>query len=261
MINALHSAATGMEAQQTRIDAIANDLANVSTVGYKTTRPEFEDLYYDQVKTPGNKNNENVQSPNGIQLGHGVKMTSMTKVFTPGDVDNTGQPLDVAIAGHGFFQLTDENGNPVYSRNGVFQVNADGEIVNTNGLRLEPTLSVPQNTTSITIGTDGTVSIKTSETGDSQELGKIEVAMFQNPSGLENLGGNIYRATNASGAFVTVTPGKDGSGKLQQGFLEHSNVNVGETLINMVVAQRSYESNAKVIETADRMMQAVNNIL
>src|SRR3990167_268577 len=214
MINALRSAATGMGAQQARIDAIANDLANVSTVGYKTTRPEFEDLYYDQVKTPGNKNNESVQSPNGIQLGHGVKMTSMTKVFTAGDVENTGQPLDLAMTGQGFFQLSDENGNAVYTRNGVFQVNADGDIVSPNGLKLEPNITVPQTVTSITIGTDGTVSIKTSESGDSQELGKIELATFQNPSGLENLGGNLYRATDASGAFTAVKPGLEGAGKL-----------------------------------------------
>lgn len=250
-----------MEAQQARIDAIANDLANIATVGFKRGRPEFEDLYYDQIKTPGNKNNENVQSPNGIQIGHGVKMTTMTRIFTPGNVENTGQPLDVAIAGQGFFQLVDENGNDVYSRNGVFQVNADGDIVNLAGLKFNSGITVPTNATSVTIGTDGTVSYKTSESGDSQDVGKIELAMFQNPSGLENLGGNLYRATDASGAVVSTIAGKDGAGKLQQGFLEQSNVNVGESLISMVVAQRSYESNAKVIETADRMMQSVNNIL
>lgn len=261
MINALRSASTGMDAQQTRIDGIANDLANVNTVGYKKARADFEDLYYDQVKTPGVQNTESVESPNGIQVGHGTKLTSLTKVFTPGDIETTHQPLDFAIEGNGFFQFTDENGNTVYSRNGVMQVNAEGNLVNTNGLTLEPTITIPTNTQTITVGRDGTVSVRTADSSDAQSLGQIQVAMFQNPAGLQYLGSNLYRATDASGSATVVVPGADGSGKLQQGFLESSNVNVGEALITMVVAQRSYESNAKVIETADRMMQAVNNIM
>jgi flagellar basal-body rod protein FlgG len=261
MINALRSAATGMGAQQTRIDGIANDLANINTVGYKRSRAEFEDLYYDQIKTPGGQNSENIQSPNGIQLGHGTKLTSMSKVFTPGDVENTGQSLDVAIEGQGFLQFVDENGVTVYSRNGTLQVNKDGNIVNSNGLPLEPSVNIPANTSSISISKDGIISVKTPDSDQDQEIGRMEVAMFQNPTGLEYLGSNIYKPTEASGTATVATPGLEGSGKISQGFLESSNVNVGEALISMVVAQRSYESNSKVIETADRMMQAVNNIL
>lgn len=261
MINALHAASTGMSAQQTRIDGIANDLANLNTVGYKKTRAEFEDLYYDQVKLPGASNSATTISPNGIQVGHGTKMTSLTKIFSAGDIESTGQQLDLAIEGQGFFKFTDENGNAVYSRNGTLQLNQDGALVNSNGLLMDPSFTIPSTTTSVTIGKDGTISIKTADSADVQELGKIQLSMFQNPAGLEYLGSNLYRETTGSGTATSVDPGNDGAGKLEQGFLESSNVNIGDALISMVVAQRSYESNAKVIETADRMMQSVNNIL
>ena len=261
MINALHSASTGMSAQQTRIDGIANDLANLNTVGYKKTRAEFEDLYYDQIKASGSSNSDSTISPNGIQVGHGTKMTSMTKIFTAGDIESTGGQLDLAIGGQGFFKFTDENGNAVYSRNGTLQLNQDGALVNGNGLVMDPSFTIPSTTTSLNIGKDGTVSIKTSDSVDAQNLGKIQLAMFQNPAGLEYVGANLYRETTGSGTATTVNPGADGSGQIQQGFVESSNVNIGDALISMVVAQRSYESNAKVIETADKMMQSVNNIL
>lgn len=261
MLNSLRSAATGMEAQQTRIDNIANDLANVNTVGYKKTKVDFEDLYYDQIKAPGTLNSQNTESPNGIQVGHGTKLTSVGKVFTAGDIQQTGQSLDVAIEGKGFFQLTDSEGNAIYSRSGVFQINKDGEIVSQNGELLEPAVTVPANAKSITIGTDGVITVSTADSETAQEVGNIELAMFQNPAGLIYLGGNNFKESSASGTPVLVTPGLEGSGEILQGFLESSNVNVGESLINMVVAQRSYESNAKVIETADRMMQSVNSIL
>lgn len=261
MINAMRTAATGMTAQQTRIDGIANDLANVNTVGYKRVRAEFEDLYYEQLKTPGVKNSANVNSPNGVQVGHGTKLTALSKIFTPGDMESTGQELDIAIEGNGFLQFIDANGQNVYSRNGVLQVDRDGNLVNANGLALEPSMTVPANVKSITIGRDGIVSVSTADADEAQEIGQIQLAMFMNPAGLEYLGSNLYKATQASGEATTVNPGEDGSGSLAQGFLENSNVNVGESLISMVIAQRSYESNAKVIETADRMMQTVNNIV
>lgn len=261
MINALRSAATGMNAQQTLIDGLANDLANINTSAYKKSRAAFEDLYYDQIKAPGATNAQNLKSPNGIQVGHGTKLTAIYKDFTTGDLKQTDQALDLAIEGNGFFILTNAEGEKVYSRDGVMQLDDQGNIVNGNGLKLDPALTVPINTTSITISKDGIVSIKTSDSAEIQELGQISLAMFQNPAGLEYAGGNLYKETGASGTAATVLPGVEGSGKISQGFVEGSNVNVGESLISMVVAQRSYESNAKVIETADRMMQSVNNIL
>ena len=261
MINALRSAATGMSAQQTQIDGIANDLANINTSAYKRSRATFEDLYYDQIKSPGAINAQNIKSPNGIQVGHGTKLTAIYKDFTTGDLKQTDQALDLALEGNGFFQLTNAEGESVYTRDGVFQLDGDGSVVNSNGLKVEPNITIPVNTTSITISKDGVISIKTSDSQEVQEVGQMQVAMFQNPAGLEYLGGNVYKQTSASGTATPVNPGQEGSGKIVQGFVEGSNVNVGESLISMVVAQRSYESNAKVIETADRMMQSVNNIL
>lgn len=261
MINALRSAATGMNAQQTLIDGLANDLANINTTAYKKSRAAFEDLYYDQIKAPGSTNAQNVKSPNGIQVGHGTKLTAIYKDFATGDLKQTDQALDLAIEGKGFFALTNAEGATVYTRDGVMQLDDQGNLTNTNGLKLEPNLTIPTNTTSLTISKDGIVSIKTSDSAEVQELGQIQLNMFQNPAGLEYLGGNIYRESSASGTATQVNPGQEGSGKISQGFVEGSNVNVGESLISMVVAQRSYESNAKVIETADRMMQSVNNIL
>jgi len=261
MINALRTAATGMEAQQTRINSISNDLANVNTPGYKKSRAAFEDLYYDQVKLPGALNDAAEETPNGIQIGHGTRLTSVSKIFTNGTTNNTGNSLDLAIEGQGFFVMVDSNGDEVYTRNGTFQANKDGEVVNQAGLVLEPSITLPTNIVSLNVAADGTVSAVTSDNEVAQELGSIEVAMFANPAGLQYVGGNLYKASGASGEVVKVAPGEDGSGKVAQGFLENSNVDIGESLITMIVAQRSYEANSKVIEAADRMMQQANNLL
>lgn len=260
MLNALRSAATGMEAQQIRIDGIANDLANVNTTGYKKAKADFEDLYYDQIKTPGALEDQNTASPTGIQVGHGTKLTAIAKVFTNGELQQTQQQLDLAISGNGFFTVTDSSGNTYYTRNGTFMVNKDGLLSTTTGMTLDPQISIPTTATSLTIADDGTVSTSASGETTATTLGQITLAMIPNPAGLKYLGSNNYQVTDASGAATAVTPGAEGSGKIMQGFLESSNVNVGESLINMIVAQRSYEANAKVIETADRMMQSVNNI-
>lgn len=260
MLNALRSAATGMEAQQVRIDGIANDLANVNTTGYKKAKADFEDLYYDQIKSPGALENSSTKSPTGIQVGHGTKLTAIAKVFTQGEVQQTQQQLDLAISGNGFFTVKDTSGNTYYTRNGTFVVNAEGQMATSSGMLLEPQISVPAEATTVTIAADGTVSTLAEGQTSATSLGQITLAMIPNPAGLKNMGGNNYTVTDASGAATSVTAGQSGSGKIMQGFLESSNVNVGESLINMIVAQRSYESNAKVIETADRMMQAVNNI-
>ena len=261
MINALRSASTGMESQQVRIDSIASDLSNVNTVGYKKTQASFEDLYYDQIKSPGSLNDTNTQSPNGIQIGHGTKLTSVSKVFTTGTLQHTGRNLDIAIQGNGFFQVTNSNGETLYSRNGTLQTDQDGNLITFNGETLEPSITIPSNATSITIAKDGTVSATTSDSESATSLGNIELVMFQNPAALVYKGGHLYQASDASGTASTVTPGQDGSGTLVQEFLENSNVDIGESLISMIVAQRSYEANSKIIEAADRMMQQANNML
>lgn len=261
MINALRSASTGMEAQQLRIDSIANDLANVNTSAYKKTRAAFEDLYYDQIKTPGNLNNQSTQSPSGIQIGHGTKLTAVYKVFNEASTQSTANPLDLAIEGQGFFKVADSQGNFFYTRNGTFQRDSQGNIVTPNGEVLQPSLVIPSNATSISIAKDGTVSVATSDQETAQNLGQIQLAMFQNPAGLKYNGQNLYSLTDASGQETLVTAGQDGSGSVAQGFLENSNVDIGEALIQMIVAQRSYEANSKVIESSDRMMQQANNLI
>lgn len=261
MINALRSASTGMEAQQMRINGIANDLANVNTPGYKKTRATFEDLYYDQVKVPGTLSDQQTASPSGIQIGHGTKLTSISKVFTPGTAAQTGNSLDISIDGQGFFQVLDSNGEVFYTRTGAFQTNADREIVTAEGMVLEPGITLPDNIESLTIASDGTVSAIVADADEAQDLGQIELVMFANPAGLNYTGRNLYRQSSASGDPVAVVPGEDGAGLLSQGQLENSNVDISESLITMIVAQRSYEANSKVIEAADRMMQQANNML
>lgn len=250
-----------MDAQQMRIDAIANDLANVNTPGYKKTSAMFEDLYYDQVKTPGTLNDKDTASPNGIQIGHGTKLTSITKIFTQGSTQHTGNSLDVTIEGQGFLKVTDTAGLEYFTRSGSLQTDKDGNLVTLNGFKLEPNLTIPANTQSITIAKDGTISVITSDAQTASEIGQFEVDMFQNPAGLQYMGQNLYRETDASGSPKAVVAGQDGSGSIAQGFLENSNVDIGESLITMIVAQRSYEANSKVIEASDRMMQQANNLL
>lgn len=261
MLNALRSASTGMEAQQYRIDAIANDLANVNTAAYKKTRAMFEDLYYDQVKVPGTLNDVNTPSPNGIQIGHGTKLTAISKVFSETTTEQTNNELDLALEGDGFFQVTDANGNLLYTRNGQFQTDANGNLVTSSGHTVEPAITIPSNAVSITVGKDGTVSVITADSQNATQLGTLELAMFQNPAGLVYMGQNLYKESDASGTVTTVTAGLDGSGEIAQGFLENSNVDIGSSLIQMIVAQRSYEANSKVIEASDRMMQQANNLL
>lgn len=261
MINALRSASTGMEAQQLRINGIANDLANVNTPAYKKTRATFEDLYYDQVKVPGTLNNKDTESPNGIQVGHGTKLSSVSKLFTEGTTQHTGNSLDLAIEGAGFFKVLDSNGDTFYTRNGTFQNNKDGDLVTVNGEVVEPSINLPEDTLSVTIGKDGTVSAMTASADTAEEVGQIELVMFQNPAALQYMGKNLYKVSDASGEETVVVAGNDGSGQIAQGFLENSNVDIGEALITMIVAQRSYEANSKVIEAADRMMQQANNLL
>ncbi len=260
MLKALYAASTGMDAQQVRIENISNNLSNLNTIGYKASRESFEDLMYDQIKTPGLNNSTNTIAPVGIQMGHGTKLVGVYKHFSQGEMNQSNRELDVAIEGSGFLQVTQANGQIAYTRDGNLKLNSQGQLVSNNGLVVSPTITIPTTATSVTIGKDGTVSIASGQDTTAQQLGIIQLAVFQNPSGLKSLGQNLYQETTASGSPTLVTAGESGSGEILQGFLENSNVNVAEELINMIVAQRSYEANAKVLSAASQMMQASNNV-
>ncbi len=259
-LKALFAASTGMDAQETRIANIANNLANLNTVGYKASREAFEDLIYDQVQTPGTKNSSNTVSPVGIQIGHGTRLVGVYKHFTQGELSQTNRELDVAIEGNGFFQVLTDDGKTVYTRDGGLRLNASGEIVTNDGLVIQPALTIPAEATSVTIGQDGTVSVVTAGSSTATDLGTLQLAVFQNPAGLKAIGKNLLEETAASGSATLVTPGQTGAGTIAQGFLENSNVNVSEELINMIVAQRSYEANSRVLATTNEMMKASNNV-
>lgn len=259
MMRALWTAGTGMMAQQMNIDVISNNLANVNTAGFKKSRVNFEDLLYQTVRTAGSTAAQGATLPTGLQVGHGVKSVSTSKVFTQGDFTNTGKPLDLVIEGEGFFQVQMPDGSTAYTRDGAFTVDGEGRIVNSEGYPLQPEITIPADATSITIGTDGTVSVTMADETN-QEIGRIELARFLNPAGLVNVGGNMMKATGASGDATTGNPGLDGIGTLSQGFLEMSNVKVIEEMVNMIVAQRAYEINSKAIQAADEMLQTANNL-
>ena len=261
MMRSLFVSATGMGAQQRQIDTVANNLANVSTVGYKKSRNNFEDLLYQIEKAAGTPSSANTTVPVGIHHGHGVKHVSTEKVFTQGDMKNTGQELDVAIEGTGFFQILQPNGAIAYSRAGNFQKDQNGRIVTQNGFPLEPEIIVPQDTRQVQIGLDGTVSVLVGEDPLPTPIGTIQLARFANPSGLTPLGKNLYAPSAASGNPVVENPGVNGMGTLIQSFLELSNVSVVDEMINMIVAQRAYEINSKAIQTSDDMLQTANNII
>lgn len=260
-LKSLYAAATGMEAQETRINSIANNLANVNTQGFKSDHVTFEDLMYDQIKTPGLKNAENTVSPIGIQVGHGTRLVGVYKNFSQGEFTQTNRELDVGIQGNGFFQVTRDNGETAYTRDGAFRVDAEGNLVTSRGEVIEPAITVPTTATSISISESGVVSALEEGSSTPTDLGTLELVTFPNSAGLKALGQNLFYETEASGAPTTATPGSDGAGVLLQGFLESSNVNVAEELINMIVAQRSYEANSKVLQTTNDMMRASANIL
>ncbi len=258
-LKALFAAATGMAAQQSRMDAIANNLSNLNTTGFKASRTSFEDLIYDQVQTPGLRTEANTLAPTGIQIGHGTRLVSVYKQFSQGEFSQTNRDLDVAIEGKGFLTVTLDNGEKAYTRDGSLQLDKDGNIVNANGYKVEPSITVPTTATSLKIGKDGTVSITVDGQSVPQNLGQLQLVIFQNPSGLKAAGQNIFEETEASGSPVTATAGVDGAGTFAQGFLENSNVNVAEELINMIIAQRTYEANSKVLQSTNEMMRAANS--
>lgn len=258
MTRALYTAATGMQAQQQNVDNIANNLANASTVGFKRTRLEFQDLLYQNLRTPGASANASTQLPVGLQIGLGARSISSERLFSQGDFKQTENPLDMVIEGSGFFQVRLASGELAYTRAGSFHLNAQGQVVTATGESLEPAVTVPREATSITVGTDGTVSVTLPGQANAQNVGQIQLASFANPAGLEAIGRNLFKETAASGSAATGSPDSQGLGRVNQGFIENSNVNVVEELVNMIAAQRAYETNSKVITAADRMLGTIN---
>lgn len=260
MIRSLWTSATGMQAQELNIDVISNNLANVNTSGFKKSRAEFQDLLYESMRPAGAASSADTTVPTGIQLGHGTRPSAVQKMFGQGDFQNTQNELDWAIEGDGFYQIELPNGDTGYSRSGEFKLDADGRIVNPDGFPLIPEITVPTDTISISVGLDGTVSVIQAGDATPSEIGTVQLARFVNPAGLRSLGKNLYSATNASGDEITGKPGENGFGTLAQGFLEMSNVSVVDEMVNMITAQRAYETNSKVITTADDMLQMANNL-
>ncbi len=254
-------AKTGLEAQQTRMSVISNNLANVNTTGYKRGRAVFADLLYQNVRQPGGQTSQDTQLPSGLQVGTGVRTVATEKLFVQGSIVQTANSLDVAIQGRGFMQILLPDGAIAYTRDGSFQLDSQGQMVTSSGYQLQPAITIPANTQSITIGTDGTVSAVVAGSTTPTTVGNIQLADFVNPTGLQPIGDNLFRETAASGSPQTGTPGLTGLGTIIQSSLESSNVNVVEELVNMIETQRAYEMNSKAISTTDQMLQFATNQL
>ncbi len=259
MQRSLFTGATGMTAQQLNLDVIANNLANVNTTAFKRSRVDFQDLLYQTLRAPGAVSAEGLEIPSGIQLGHGVGVASITKVFLQGSFTQTGNSLDLAIEGDGFYQITLPDGEIGYTRDGSFKLNRDGTIVTADGFPLEPEVTIPEDAVNITVGNDGTISVTLSD-GTTDELGQIELARFINPAGLLSQGRNLFRESEASGDPILSVPGEEGAGTIRQGFLESSNVSVVDEIVQLIITQRAFEVNSSVIRTSDEMLQTANNM-
>ena len=253
-------AKTGLDAQQTRMNVISNNLANVNTTGFKRDRAVFEDMLYQNVRQAGGQTDANTQAPTGLMLGTGVRVVATEKIHAQGNMMTTQNPLDMAIAGGGFFQIAQSDGTLAYTRDGGFKLSATGQLVTSSGAPLQPAITVPQNASALTIGRDGTVSVELNG-GGNQVLGQIQVARFVNPSGLQSLGQNLLKETPASGAPQVLVPGQGGAGTIMQGVMEASNVNVVEEMVSMIETQRAYEINSKAIQAVDGMLKFINNNL
>ncbi|MBV8465721.1 MAG: flagellar basal-body rod protein FlgG [Burkholderiales bacterium] len=260
MMRALWIAKSGMDAMQTNLDVISNNLANVNTNGFKETRPIFQDLLYQTLREPGAASSQQTDTPVGVQFGTGVKTAATERIFTQGNLQSTDNPFDIAINGQGFFQITMPDGTTSYTRDGDFQVNNQGILVTTDGYPLAGNITVPANTQQFTISKDGIVSARLAGQTTPSQIGTIQLANFINPTGLESIGGNLYRETLASGTPQVSTPGLNGLGLLNQNYVETSNVNITEELINMIQAQRSYEINSRAITAADDMLQKLTQL-
>jgi flagellar basal-body rod protein FlgG len=261
MIRALYSAASGMTAQQLNVDNIAHNLANANTVGFKARRAQFQDLMYQSVVQPGTAASAQTVVPTGLQLGLGTRAASNAILFTEGSFSQTENTLDLAIEGKGFFQVRQPSGELAFTRSGTFQLDKDGNVVDSSGNQLEPAITIPSTAQSVTIAKDGTVSYTISGQTSAQTAGQIQIAMFANPGGLNSLGSNLYAPTDASGDATVSTPGgQEGAGTILQGYVESSNVSTVTEFVNLIVAQRGYEANSKVVKAADEMYQDVNNL-
>jgi len=260
MIRSLWTAASGMKSQSLNIDVISNNLANVNTTGFKSSRADFQDLLYETLRQAGTSSSESSDVPTGIQVGHGSRPVASHKIFTQGDFQQTKNELDIAIEGEGFFQILQPNGEIAYSRDGAFKMDRDGRMVTSDGFVMEPEITIPSDSISLSIGLDGTVSVLQPGSNAPTEIGTITVARFVNPAGLHSIGRNLYLPTNASGDALVGTAGEDGLGTLAQGFLEMSNVSVVDEMVKMITAQRAYEINSKTIQAADDMLQQANNV-
>lgn len=261
MSQALYTAATGMDLQQRNLDNIAHNIANASTVGFKRSRLEFQDILYQNLRMPGGASTASTALPVGLQIGLGARAVSSERIFLQGDFQQTENPLDMVIEGNGFFQVRMSNGDVAYTRAGSFHLNEQGQVVTASGEQMEPAITIPNNVTSITIGKDGTVSVTQPGQTNAQTVGQIQIASFANPAGLEAIGRNLFKETSASGQATTGTPDSDGLGRINQGFIEGSNVSVVEELVGMIAAQRAYETNSKVITAADRMLNTINQAI
>jgi flagellar basal-body rod protein FlgG len=260
MIRSLYIAKTGLEAQQTNLDVVTNNLANVSTNGFKKSRAVFEDLLYQNVRQPGAQSSQQTQLPSGLQIGTGVRAVATERIHTQGNPQQTGNSKDVMINGSGFFQVLMPDGTTAYTRDGSFQTDNNGQLVTSSGYVLQPPITVPSNALTMTVGRDGTVSVTTPGTVAPTQIGSIQVSNFVNPAGLESLGENLYAETGSSGTAQTSTPGTNGAGVLMQGYVETSNVNVVEEMVNMIQTQRAYEINSKAITTSDQMLQKISQL-
>lgn len=254
MIRSLWIARTGLDAQQTQLDVISNNLANVSTNGFKRGRAVFEDLLYQTLRQPGAQSSQQTQIPSGLQLGTGARPVSTARIFTQGNLQKTDNSLDVAVQGNGFFQVLLPDGTTAYTRDGSFQKDNQGQIVTADGYPVQPNITIPSNALTVSIGTDGTVSITQSGSAATTQIGSVQLATFINPGGLQSIGQNLYLETAASGTPTPNTPGTNGAGIVNQGYVETSNVNVAEELVTMIQTQRAYELNSKVVSTSDAML-------
>jgi flagellar basal-body rod protein FlgG len=261
MFRSLYTAASGMQAQQFNLDTVANNLANASTAGFRRRRLQFQDLLYQNMVMPGTAASQQTTVAAGLQIGLGARSSASEIIQLQGDLSATGNPLDLTIEGQGFFQVTLPTGDTAFTRSGAFHLDAQGNVVTADGNPVEPSITIPQGATSVTIGADGTVSVTQPGQTAAQQVGSIQLALFANPGGLNSIGKNLFLATTASGDPVLGTPGgSEGLGQIEQGYLEQSNVSVVDEFIQMIVAQRSYEANSRVVQAADQMFQLVNNL-
>ncbi len=260
MIRSLWIAKTGLDAQQTQLDVVSNNLANVGTAGFKRSRAVFEDLLYQTLRQPGAQSSQQTQLPTGLQLGTGVRPVASERIFTQGNLQQSGNSLDVAINGQGFFQVQMPDGTTAYSRDGSFHLDSQGQLVTSGGYALQPAITIPANAQNITIGRDGTVTVTQPGQAAATQVGSLQLANFLNPAGLQGQGENLYIETASSGAPTTNAPGANGLGTVQQGYIETSNVNVVEELVNMIQTQRAYEINSKAVQTSDQMLQRLSQL-